>query len=65
MSNSFFDPDWTAKVIFYHEPSGSWYPLDDLRQGVLADAERALLQATWEKKLGWRPPPPAGGKKRK
>jgi hypothetical protein len=54
--------------VFYQEPSGSWYPLDDLRQGVLADAERELLKSTWaevERKLGWRPPPPSSSKKRK
>ncbi|MFN4265766.1 MAG: hypothetical protein ACK4F8_08500 [Aquabacterium sp.] len=46
--------------IFYREPSGRWYPLDDLRQGVLADAERKLLTSAWEeveRKLGWRPMP--------
>jgi hypothetical protein len=54
--------------VFYQEPEGRWYPLDDLRQGVIANAERALLKATWaevERKLGWRPPPPTGSKKKR
>ncbi len=46
--------------IFYQESDGRWYPLDDLRQGVLGDAERNLLASTWEeveRSLGWRPTP--------
>ncbi len=46
--------------IFYQEADGRWYPLDDLRQGVLVDAECKLLAAAWEeveRSLGWRPSP--------
>lgn len=53
--------------VFYQEPDGRWYPLDDLRQGVIAGAERTLLKATWaevEKQLGWRPAPPPAKKRR-
>lgn len=49
--------------VFYKESNGLWYPLDDLRRGVQAEAERELLVATWqevERLLGWRPvAPPA------
>ncbi len=44
--------------VFYEETSGRWYPLNDLREGVLAEGERKLLNDTWqhvEKTLGWRP----------
>jgi hypothetical protein len=44
--------------VFYCEPSGKWYPLNDLRQGVQAAGERKLLSELWaevERKLGWRP----------
>lgn len=47
--------------VFYQESSGHWFPLDDLRQGVLVTAERNLLKSAWdevEKTLGWRPSPP-------
>ncbi|MFA7606285.1 MAG: hypothetical protein WCY08_06855 [Rhodocyclaceae bacterium] len=40
-----------------------WYPLDDLRRGVQAKAERTLLNQIWadiEKTLGWRPVFPSG-----
>lgn len=46
--------------FFYLDSDGNWYPLDDLRQGVLGDAERKLLASTWEeveRALGWRPTP--------
>lgn len=44
--------------VFYCEPSGKWYPLNDLRQGVQAAEERKLIGDLWaevERKLGWRP----------
>jgi hypothetical protein len=44
--------------VFYQEENERWYPLDDLRQGVLHEVERKLLVATWkevEKQLGWHP----------
>lgn len=44
--------------VFYSEPGGKWYPLNDLRQGVQADEERKLLGDLWsqvEKSLGRRP----------
>jgi len=47
--------------IFYQDRDGAWYPLDDLRRGVLVGVERALMVAVWtqvETLLGWRPPPP-------
>lgn len=47
--------------IFYQDRNGLWYPLDDLRRGVLVGAERALMVDVWqqvETLLGWRPPPP-------
>ena len=47
--------------IFYQDRDGHWYPLDDLRRGVLVGAERALMVEVWkqvETLLGWRPPPP-------
>lgn len=53
--------------VFYKEGNGHWYPLDDLRRGVQAEAERGLLQSAWaevERSLGWRPQPP-NGKRRK
>ena len=46
--------------IFYQDRDGGWYPLDDLRRGVLVGAERALMMDVWkevETLLGWRPPP--------
>lgn len=46
--------------IFYREHNDRWYPLNDLRQGVLAQAEQTLLTQTWaevERQLGWRPTP--------
>lgn len=47
--------------IFYQDRDGGWYPLDDLRRGVLVGAERALMVDVWkqvENLLGWRPSPP-------
>lgn len=44
--------------VFYCEGHGHWFPLDDLRQGVLVTAERNLLKSAWdevERALGWRP----------
>jgi hypothetical protein len=44
--------------IFYQDKDQLWYPLGDLRQGVLATAERKLLADAWlalEQQLGWRP----------
>lgn len=46
--------------VFYQENNSRWYPLSDLRLGVLDDVERSLIRDTWlevEKKLGWRPVP--------
>lgn len=46
--------------FFYQEPNGNWYPLKDLREGVLADIEREFLFKSWaeiERQLGWRPMP--------
>lgn len=47
--------------VFYQEANGRWFPIDDLRRGVLAMAERPLLKRTWEAvdhALGWRPSVP-------
>ncbi len=47
--------------VFYKERNNRWYPLDDLRRGVQAEAERELLASTWqevERLLGWRPVAP-------
>jgi hypothetical protein len=44
--------------VFYKERNGRWYPLADLREGVLANAERTLIAASWkqlEALIGWRP----------
>lgn len=44
--------------IFYEEASSRWFPLNDLREGVLVAGERKLLNDTWqqvERTLGWRP----------
>ncbi len=44
--------------VFYQEKSGRWYPLSDLREGVLGDAERQLIAESWkqlETLIGWRP----------
>jgi hypothetical protein len=44
--------------IFYQDKDQLWYPLGDLRQGVLVTAERKLLSDAWaalELQLGWRP----------
>lgn len=44
--------------VFYQDRDKCWYPLDDLRRGVQAKAERTLLNKIWadiEKTLGWRP----------
>lgn len=46
--------------VFYQEYDNRWYPLDDLRTGVQAAAERKLLRDLWaqiEQSLGWRPAP--------
>jgi len=46
--------------VFYQEKNSRWYPLSDLRLGVLDDVERSLIRDTWlevEQKLGWRPVP--------
>jgi len=46
--------------VFYQENNSRWYPLSDLRLGVLDDVERSLIRNTWlevEQKLGWRPVP--------
>ena len=46
--------------VFYQENNSRWYPLSDLRLGVLDDVERSLIRDTWlevEQKLGWRPVP--------
>ena len=54
--------------VFYCEPSGKWYPLNDLRQGVQAAGERKLLAELWtevERKLGWRPMAAPEKKRRK
>lgn len=54
--------------VFYCEPNGKWYPLNDLRHGVHAAEERKLICALWgevEKKLGWRPMPAPEKKPRK
>ena len=44
--------------MFYQESNGRWYPLDLLREGVRADAERQVIDAAWaelERLLGFRP----------
>lgn len=44
--------------VFYKEADGRWYPLADLREGVLASVERRFIADAWrelERKLGWRP----------
>lgn len=49
--------------VFYQDRDQCWYPLDDLRRGVQAKAERTLLNQIWadiEKTLGWRPVFPSG-----
>lgn len=49
--------------VFYQDRDKCWYPLDDLRRGVQAKAERTLLNQIWadiEKTLGWRPVFPSG-----
>jgi hypothetical protein len=33
--------------VFYREGSGIWYPLKDLRERVLAGAEREIIQTLW------------------
>ena len=53
---------------FYQDRDKCWYPLDDLRRGVQAEAERTLLNEIWadiEKTLGWRPAFAAGKAPRK
>jgi len=52
--------------FFYEESDGRWYPLDDLRQGVLVAAERKLMASAWEeleRVLGFRPVPTAKQRK--
>lgn len=42
--------------FFYPEASGTWYPLEDLRNGVRARVERSVLQDAWAKieaEMGW------------
>lgn len=44
--------------VFYLDTDERWYPLADLREGVLASAERQLIADAWqslEQQLGWRP----------
>jgi hypothetical protein len=44
--------------VFYQEGNGRWYPLADLREGVLANSERTLIADSWkqlEALIGWRP----------
>jgi len=43
--------------VFYKEADGRWYPLSDLREGVLISAERQLIADSWqlEALLRWRP----------
>lgn len=44
--------------MYYLESNGRWYPLDLLREGIRADAERQVIQAAWaelERLLGFRP----------
>lgn len=44
--------------VFYQDKDEQWYPIDDLRKGVKATAERQLLASAWqavEQQLGWRP----------
>ena len=46
--------------VFYQEKNGRWYPLSDLRSGVMDDVERSLIRDAWlevEQKLGWLPVP--------
>ncbi|PKO70215.1 MAG: hypothetical protein CVU22_02430 [Betaproteobacteria bacterium HGW-Betaproteobacteria-16] len=53
--------------LFYEEPGGRWFPLNDLREGVQAVGERKLLNDTWqhvEQVLGWRPTSPKKGKRK-
>lgn len=48
--------------VFYQDKDARWYPLDDLRKGVQASAEREVLTGLWkevEESLGWRPAPSA------
>lgn len=43
---------------FYQEYNGRWYPLANLRRGVQASSEKALIGEVWqqvETVLGWRP----------
>lgn len=43
---------------FYQENNGRWYPLVNLRRGVRATSEQALISEVWQKvetALGWRP----------
>lgn len=44
--------------MFYQESNDRWYPLDMLREGVRADAERQVIYTAWaelERLLGFRP----------
>jgi hypothetical protein len=34
--------------VFYKERSGRWYPLSDLREGVLGDVERQIIAQSWK-----------------
>lgn len=52
--------------FFYKESDDCWYPLDNLRQGVLVAAERKLMASAWEeleRMLGFRPVPIAKQRK--
>lgn len=44
--------------VFYQEGNGRWYPLADLREGVIANTERSLIADSWkqlEALIGCRP----------
>lgn len=49
------------KHVFYREPDAQdsrWHPLDDLRNGIIADMERSIRADAWhrlEEQLGFRP----------
>lgn len=54
--------------VYYQDKDECWYPLDDLRRGVQAKAERKLLTQLWaevESALGWRPIQPRPARLRK
>ena len=42
--------------FFYPEANGTWYPLEDLRNGLRARVERGVLEDAWSKieaEMGW------------